>query len=530
MSISHRVIKQCYYLAASARYQRLKRATYNLLENPKAPIRPYFDVFMIGVVLASVWMLIYEVKNDLGWVGEVFEPLVVVIFIVEYLLRFWVFNDSHKVVISRYERSEFINEPFRLWPALGQALREKLRYIVQPLSIIDLLAIIPSYRPLRFLRIFLLFRIFKLFRYTRSVSEFVKVLSEKRIELLTLAIFMAFITFTAATAMYFFETDRPGHQITGFFDSIYWALVTMSTVGYGDITPQTNEGRIVAIVLIIAGLGVISFFTSIIVSAFGEKIHEIHTHRAYAEVERKHVDTLVCGFGRVGQVVAHRLARDKCAFVVVDPLEANIRLARQRGYLAVVGDGEDNELLSSLGMDVRIKRLLCLTGDDVVNVYITLTARQFNPEVEIISRANHRDNVTKLYRAGASHCVAPNEVVGLIAAEYAGQPVAFEAVYGLLTGESSKGMEAIRIKRESVLDGRRMGEVDFKQRRLIPFGVIREGQHAVIEAMTHFKLQDRCFYFNPNDDFVLQAEDLLVLFGHEYSVVHFRDCLEGGTL
>jgi voltage-gated potassium channel len=191
---------------------------------------------------------------------------------------------------------------------------------------------------------------------------------------------------------------------------------------------------VVALTLIIAGLGVISFFTSIIVSAFGEKIGEIRTHRVYSEVERKSVDTLICGYGRVGEVVAERLSRDKRSFVVVDPDEGQVELARQRGYLAVYGDGEDNDLLLNLGIEKRIRRLLCLTADDVVNVYITLTARQFNPQVEIISRVNHRDNITKLYRAGASHCVAPNQVVGLIAAEYAGQPVAFEAVYGLLTG------------------------------------------------------------------------------------------------
>ncbi|MCU7798385.1 MAG: NAD-binding protein [Candidatus Thiodiazotropha sp. (ex Myrtea spinifera)] len=530
MSFSHTVIKQCYFMAASERYSGWKRAVSDLLENPKAPIRPYFDIFMIALVLSSVWVLIYEVKHDLGLFGDVFERVAVTIFIVEYLMRFWVFNDSHKVIIARYEKAEFVNEPFRLGPALWQAVKEKLRYMIQPLAIIDLLAIMPSYRPLRFLRIFLLFRIFKLFRYTRSISEFVKVLSEKRIELLTLFIFMAFITFTAATAIFFFEAEQRGHQITNFFDSIYWALVTMSTVGYGDITPQTTEGRLVALALIIAGLGVISFFTSIIVSAFGEKIEEIRAHRIFSEVERKHVDTLVCGFGRVGQVVAERLARDKRTFVVVDPLESNIRLAKQRGYLAVTGDGEDNELLSSLGIETRIRRLLCLTGDDVVNVYITLTARQFNPEVEIISRANQRENVTKLYRAGASHCVAPNEVVGLIAAEYAGQPVAFEAVYGLLTGQANEGMEAVRIKRGSVMDGRRMGEVDFRQRRLIPFGVIRQGSCEDVEGATCYNLQDRSFYFNPGEAFVFRAEDLLVLFGHEYSVVHFRDCLEGGTL
>ncbi len=530
MAFAQRVIKQCYDMAASDRYIGLKRWFYDLLQNPKASIRPYFDIFMIGLVLSSVWLLIYEVKHDLGLFSDLFEKFAVSIFILEYLLRFWVFNDSHKVLIEAYERAEFINEPFRLGPALWRALISKLRYVVQPMAIIDLLAIIPSYRPLRFLRIFLLFRIFKLFRYTRSISEFVKVLSEKRIELFTLFIIMAFITFTAATAMFFFETDQRGHQVDNFFDSIYWALVTMSTVGYGDITPHTTEGRLVALTLIVAGLGVISFFTSIIVSAFGEKIHEIRTHRVISEVERKRVDTVICGFGRVGEVVAERLTRDKRHFVVVDPVEKHVELARERGYLAVQGDGESNDLLLSLGIENRIKCLLCLTGDDVVNVYITLTARQFNPEVEIISRANHRENINKLYRAGASHCVAPNQVVGLIAAEYAGQPVAFEAVYALLSGQSEEGIEAVVVKQGSVMEGRRMDSIDFRQRRLIPFGVIRPGSCEEVEGVTCFILQDRCFYFNPGDDFIFQAEDMLVLFGHEYSVIHFRDCLQGGKL
>ncbi|MCU7924324.1 MAG: NAD-binding protein [Candidatus Thiodiazotropha sp. (ex Dulcina madagascariensis)] len=528
MSFSHRVIKQCYAMEGSTRYKGLKQAVFNLLENPRAPIRPYFDIFMILLVLTSVWMLIYEVKNDLGLLGDIFEIIVVGIFIIEYLLRFWIYNDGHKTILDRYERAQFINESFHVWSALGHASLEKLRYVVRPLAIIDLLAIIPSYRPLRFLRIFLLFRLFKLFRYTRSISEFVKVLSEKRIELVTLFIFMAFITFTAATAMFFFEADRSDPQISGFFDSIYWALVTISTVGYGDITPHTTEGRIVTLVLIIAGLGVISFFTSIIVSAFGEKIHEIRAHRIFSEVERKHIDTLICGFGRVGQVVAERLAADKQMFVVVDPKEENVRIAKKQGYPAVLGDGEDNDLLLSLGIDTRVRRLLCLTGDDVVNVYITLTARQINPGIEIISRANHRENVTKLYRAGASHCVSPYEVLGLIAAEYAGQPVAFEAVYGLLTGQSHEGIEAVRIQQGGVLDGQLMGDVDFRHRKLTPFGVIRKGDCEPGDS--RYPLQDSCFHFNPRDDFTLRADDLLVLFGHEYSVVHFRDCLERGTL
>ena len=73
--------------------------------------------------------------------------------------------------------------------------------------------------------------------------------------LLTLLIFMAFITFTAASALSFFEAQGKNTEMNSFFDSIYWALVTMFTVGYGDITPQTNEGRIVTLVLIVEAWG-----------------------------------------------------------------------------------------------------------------------------------------------------------------------------------------------------------------------------------------------------------------------------------
>jgi voltage-gated potassium channel len=530
MSFSRLIIKICYTLENSVRYNRLKGHVYDLLENPRAPIRPYFDIFLILLVLVSVWLLIYGVKRDLGgWVNWI-EVFAVSIFILEYLLRFWVYNNSHQVIIEHFERAQFINEPFQLWPALGSALVEKLRYMIQPMAIIDLLAIVPSYRPLRFLRIFLLFRLFKLFRYTRSISEFVKVLSEKRIELVTLFIFMAFITFTAATAIFFFEADQQDTQVTGFFDSIYWALVTISTVGYGDITPHTTEGRLITLVLIVVGLGVISFFTSIIVSAFGEKIDEIREHRIFSEVERKNIDTVICGYGRIGQMVAERLAGDRRPFVLVDPLDESIKLAKQRGYLAILGHGEDNDLLSNLGIATRIKRLLCLTGDDVVNVYITLMSRQLNPNIEIISRANHRENVDKLYRAGATHCVAPYEVFGLIAAEYAGQPVAFEAVYGLLAGQFDEGIEAVRIQQTSPLVGKSIGEVDFKARKLIPFGVIREDAGDLDKTMIHFQLEKGSFYFNPGENFILQPHDLLVLFGHKYSMVHLRKSLEKGIL
>ena len=75
-----------------------------------------------------------------------------------------------------------------------------------------------------------------------------------------------------------------------------------------------------------------------------------------------------------------------------------------------------------------------------------------------------------------------------------------------------------------------MGEIDFKERKLTPFGVIRDGECETDEDAGQFNLKGRCFYFNPKDDFTLLEDDLLVLIGHEYSVIHLRDCLERGTL
>jgi voltage-gated potassium channel len=530
MSFGKFIVKRCYALEDSARYRRVKRFFFDLLENPAARVRPYFDMFMIALVLSSVFLIIYEVKAGLRYFEEVFEWSVVTIFLVEYLLRLWIYNDSHKIIIEHYERSEFLNRSFRLWPALREAAAKKWDYIRSPFAIIDLLAIVPTYRPLRILRFFLLFRLFKLFRYTRSIQEFGKVLSEKRFELYTLLGFLMFIVFTGASAIYFFEAKSAGGQIEHFFDGIYWALVTLSTVGYGDITPQTPEGRVITLVLIICGIGVIAFSTSIIVSAFGEKMKEMRENRVFSELEKRGKHTIICGFGRVGQVVAEKLQAEHDHFVVVDPDLKNVESARKLGYLAIMGNSEEEQLLENIGIRRQAERILCLTDDDVANVYITLTARYLNPEIEIISRANREETVRKLIQVGANHVVTPFKVLGLMAAEYIGQPVAFEAIHGMLYGDEQITLDSIVVSQQSMLDGATIGEIDFQAHKLILFGVITHREGDPRGTGVSYKLKMRDLYFHPADSFLLQGNDLLVVFGHELSIAHFKDCLALETL
>lgn len=531
MSFSRYLVQFCYELEDSARYKRSKQFFYNLIENPRSRMRPYFDVSMIVLVISSVYLIIYEVRNDLGTFGRVFEWFAVSVFLVEYLLRLWLYSSSHKMIIEHYEKAEFVGKSFSLWPAFKEILSIKWEYMTQPLAIIDLLAIIPSYRPLRFLRIFLLFRLFKLFRYVHSYNEFIKVLFEKRFEFYTLFIFTIFIIFTSASAIFFFEAKEDGGNIETFFDGIYWSLITLTTVGYGDITPQTTEGRVITMVLVICGLAVLAFITSIIVSAFNEKMVEMRENRVFAELEKQSgMHTILCGYGRMGSIVAEHLAKVKTHFVIIESDPQNAARAKRAGYLVIEGNAENGELLKNAGIIDQAEMILCLTGSDVVNVYITLTARYLNPQIQIISRANREDSVRKLKQAGANHTVVPFKIVGLIAVEFIGQPVAFEAIHDILSGKHDIGLETVTVRENSTLDGLNIGDIDFIKNKLQLFGVLTNKAREYEQCKKPFALKFNHFYFNPAPVFKLQAGDRILLIGHQYSIVHFKEKLALGRL
>ncbi len=518
-----------YLLKTSPYYQKSKRFFYNLLENPQSKMKSYFDISMICLVMLSVFFLVYSVEHKLNEIGEFFEQFVVVVFIVEYLLRAWLFSDSHLIIISEYERAEYLNIPFSVIKTLKKILEKKLEYIFSLIAIIDLLAILPSYRPLRIMRILLIFRLFKLFRYSNSIKVFADVLSNKRFELLTLAIFMGFLVFISTIAIYLFENPSSGGNVRHLYDAFYWSIVTISTVGYGDITPLTFGGRLVTIALILSGLGVLSFFTSIIVSAFNEKMYTLRENRTYAELSRLDNFIIICGFGRVGQEIAANLTKDQQAFIVIDTDENNIKLAKKNNYIYIQDDASQNTILTNAGINSGASSVLCVTGNDVINVYITLTSRFLNPDINIIARANRADNVNKLYQAGANNVIQPFEVSGLLAAEHVGQPVAFEAILGILQEQKQILMETLIVYPNSLLENKLIGDIDFKHRKLTLVGVISANK-IHLKRRNRYKVKNQHFYFNPENHFELLAQDMVIVLGRKYSIEHFQDQIEKSKL
>ncbi len=522
------LVKLAYWVDDSKHYNKLKEFFRMFLVYQHSRIKLYFDIFMIILVLGSVYFLIYEVKHKVNIYMEWFEVIAVSIFIFEYLGRLWVYSDNRRIIIEAFERSQFLEAKFPLWGTLYDVVKKKFEYMTTPLAIIDLLAILPSYRPLRILRIFLLFRLFKLFRYARSIHAFAYVLSEKRFELGTLAIFVSFIIATASSAIYIFEANS-NPNISDFFDAVYWSLVTVSTVGYGDITPKSTPGMVITMLLIVLGVAVLAFLTSIIVSAFSEKLNELKENRVFAEIEKMREYILICGYGRVGEVVAKMLDDDGERLVIVDIDEEKIELVKSRGMKGICGDASHSKLLQELGVGENVTQVICATDSDVMNIFITLTARSLNKNVKIISRVDKKSNKKKFMLAGADFAFSPHEIVGIMGAEYVQQPMAYEALDGMLTGNKGIEFSPIKVFKHSSYIDTEVGNLDLIGRRLILFGVTRRAGEK-IDGIKSYDVEGRMFYFNPPAAFRLQADDILILLGRRYHLEKFEESMDQSTL
>ena len=204
------VVGIAFFLHDSSRYRRLKKFFHNLLENPTYPYKKFFDYAMMVLIVISVYILVHHVKYEVKPDWLFFNNYVIsVIFLLEYLLRFWVYSDNTKVIIEQYEHDLFLQRPFNVLAALRQIIVIKLKFVFSLSAIIDLLAIMPFFHEMRLLRIFILFRVFKLFRYAKSLQQFVSILASKKFEFLTLAVFASVIITVSSVLIYVMEANDP---------------------------------------------------------------------------------------------------------------------------------------------------------------------------------------------------------------------------------------------------------------------------------------------------------------------------------
>lgn len=218
-----------------------------IIENNDTKEGKWFDIVIQFLIILSLISFSIEtlpyLNNQIKKFLNIFEVLTVIIFTVEYLLRLFVADKKIKHILSFY-------------------------------AIIDLFAILPFYlsfgidlRSIRILRLFRLFRIFKIMRYNKAIQFFIKAFLSIKEELVLFFILSAFLLFFASIGIYYFENPAQPEQFKSIFHSLWWAVTTLTTVGYGDMYPITLGGKIFTSIILFIGLGIIAVPTGLIASA-----------------------------------------------------------------------------------------------------------------------------------------------------------------------------------------------------------------------------------------------------------------------
>ena len=204
------------------------------------------------------------------------------------------------------------------------------------------------------------------------------------------------------------------HFIMGlnFVDSVYYSVITMATVGYGDFLPQTGIQKIFATTLALAGVALLAYVFNVILTNFQERMSEYSKGaRKMTAIERMEDYYIICGYGRVGKVVFKELIqRNQNVIVIEKDKEKCESLEKNDNVIVINKDAIEDDLVAKLAGD-RCRSVIICTGDDVDNLFIVLTVREANPDAWIVTRASKIDNVKRLKNAGADKIVSP-EIIG----------------------------------------------------------------------------------------------------------------------
>lgn len=242
-------------------------------------------------------------------------------------------------------------------------------------------------------------------------------------------------------------------------ESFYAALLVVSTLGFNQVTPKTTGGIVLTIGLIFSGVGTLyyllgSFAEALIETSLGTQ-RERRMERQIARL-RKHY--IVCGYGRVGRHAVQELGSQNQPFVIIDNDPEIVEYARSQGRPAIFGDATEDRVLQQAGIE-RAQGLLIATASDAANVFITLSARAFNPHLLIVARANDESTESKLLKAGANKVIAPEVVGGQRMAALVLRPETTDLVDTLtLSHNAQSWIDEALIDERSTLNGLTLGD------------------------------------------------------------------------
>jgi voltage-gated potassium channel len=288
-----------------------------------------------------------------------------------------------------------------------------------------------------------------------------------------------------------------------FIDAVYMTVITLTTTGFREVRPLSENGKIFTIFLLLMGMGVVTYSISSIVSY----ITSIDFSKRRRDKMEKRINlfknhTIVCGYGRMGEIICKRLEEENIPFVVIERRETLVQLLKQRSYHYIEGDAAHDEHLIKAGIE-RAKTLVSVIDNDADGLYIALAARSFNANLQIIVRAGEQNAKKRILRAGADKVILPFVMSGLKVAESIINP----AVEDFLNIPDAQGAEGepiqladLYVTEESTIIGKELAEVGPLVKKIIIVGI---------------RKKDHTFIFSPGGEYVFEIGDCLIAMGEQ---------------
>lgn len=294
-------------------------------------------------------------------------------------------------------------------------------------------------------------------------------------------------------------------------DAFYMATITLSTVGFQEVQPLSANGKLFTALYIVLNFGIIAY----VVSALTTYVFEGEWRRMYKkfltrrEVKKLKNHVIVCGYGRNGSKACEELEKSDRNFVVIENDSKIIEgISINSNIQVIAGDATQDDSLHKARIEKAHSIITTLPGDSD-NVFITLTARELNPNINIIARATNENAEKKLYRAGVNSVVMPDTLGGLHMAYLVTRPSVIEFL-DILSGVGPKQLQLEEFKFSQFKDqykNKSIGELNIRRDIGVTVVGIKKGGHN--------------FTFDPGADMIISEDDVLIVLGKQEDITKF---------
>jgi voltage-gated potassium channel len=324
---------------------------------------------------------------------------------------------------------------------------------------------------------------------------------------LKVSLILLFTVIFAGTIGYSAFEDMP------VFDAFYMTVITISTVGFSEIKPLSQVGRLITVIIIVSGISVLTYTLGQVARIFveGELQSILGRRKLEKQISELNDHYIICGSGRIGTIISRELSNENIPFVVIEQDSEKVKQLEEDHFLYLNMDATAEEALLQAGIK-QAKGIVTAVKSDSDNVFITLTAKGLKPDIFVLARASDVKNESKILRAGATRVVCPYLFGGRRMAQILKKPTVVDFIdFAMMDSQLGLSMEEAVVGPTSDLIGKTLIDSQIRQK----FGVV----------IVAIKKPTREMVFNPTPTEKLESQDTIVVIGKEEDLKRMNEVL-----